>query len=123
LDPLGYYIYLYFVLLPILDAGAFYYTWRVRKITGPFRGWNLLLIFVVLFCLQGLATFFGAIFSIFNPSLIEAYVTKTGANSIISTSAYNLLVAAMLLVAMFEINRVFTRVNAESGKEASGQSN
>jgi hypothetical protein len=124
LDPIVVYIYLYVFLLPILDAGGFYYTYRVRKITGAFRGWNLLLLFVVLFCVQGLGTFVGgAITAVFYPSLLEAYVTKTGAGSIIGSSTYNLVVAGVLFLAMFEINRVFEKVQRDARKEtaADGQ--
>jgi hypothetical protein len=124
LDPVVVYIYLYVFLLPILDAGGFYYTYRVRKITGAFRGWNLLLLFVVLFCVQGLGTFVGgAITAVFYPSLLEAYVAKTGAGSIIGSSTYNLVVAGVLFLAMFEINRVFEKVQRDARKEtaADGQ--
>jgi hypothetical protein len=118
MDPVVAYIYLYVLLLPILDAGGFYYTYRVRKITGAFRGWNLLLLFVVLFCVQGLGTFVGgAITAVFYPSLIDAYVARTGAASIISSSSYNLVVAAVLLAAMFEINRVFRKVQGQGEKD------
>ena len=114
---------MYVFILPILDAGAFYYTYRVRKITGAFRGWNLLLIFVVLFCIQGLGTFIGgAITAVFYPSLIDAYVTKTGATSIIGSSSYNLIVAGVLFLAMFEINRVFRRVQGEARKDSAENS-
>jgi hypothetical protein len=118
LDPVVAYIYLYVVLLPVLDAGGFYYTYRVRKITGAFRGWNLLLLFVVLFCVQGLGTFVGgAVTAVFYPSLLDAYVAKTGAMSIIGSSSYNLVVAGVLLLAMFEINRVFGRVQGDARKD------
>ena len=123
MDPLVAYVYLYVILLPILDIGAFYFTYRVRKITGAFRGWNLLLLFVVLFCVQGLGTFVGgAITAVFYPSLIDAYVAKTGAMTIIGSSSYNLIVGTVLLAAMFEINRVFVRVQGNAGKETTAGS-
>lgn len=122
MDPVVIYVYLYVVLLPVLDVGAFYYTWRVRKITGPFRGWNLLLVFVVLFCIQGLGTFVGgAVIAVAYPSLLDAYVAKTGATSIIGSSSYNLIVGGILLAAMFEINRVFEKVQGSDEKDAAAK--
>ena len=118
MDPIVAYIYLYVILLPILDAGGFYFTYRVRKISGAFRGWNLLLVFVVLFCIQGLGTFVGgAVTAVFYPSLVDEYVAKTGAMTIVGSSSYNLVVAGVLFLAMFEINKVFEKVQGDTGKD------
>jgi hypothetical protein len=111
MDPVTGFVYAYVLLLPVLDAAGFYYTYRISRVTGAFRGWNLLLLFVVLFCVEGLGTFFGgAVTAIFYPAQLAAYVARTGATTVVEDNAFNLASALVLLVAMFEIHSVFTRV-------------
>lgn len=123
MDPVTGFLYVYIILLPLLDAAGFYYTYRISRVTGAFRGWNLLLLFVVLFCIEGLGTFFGgAMTAIFYPSQLAAYVARTGAGTVVADNVFNLASAVVLLVAMFEIHSVFIRVQRtpESAVRARG---
>jgi len=113
------FIYVYVVLLAILDVGAFYFTYRIMKVVGAFRGWIIFLIFVVAFAAQGAIAFgISAALAIFEPSLLQKYLDTASASSVVSTGVYNLVLASLLFASMFELYRVFHRLT----KERSGSS-
>jgi hypothetical protein len=115
------FFYLYVVLLAFFDVGAFYYTYRITKVVGVFRGWVLMLVFVVVFATEGVVAFgASAALAIFNPSLLDSYLQGSGSSSLLGTGLYNLILAALLFSAMSELYRTFKRVSsAASGPSGS----
>jgi len=114
------FFYLYVVLLAFFDVGAFYYTYRITKVVGVFRGWILMLVFVVVFATEGVIAFgASAALTILNPSSLDKYLSGSAASSLLGTGLYNLILAALLFSTMFELCRTFNRVSSR----ASGSSN
>jgi hypothetical protein len=107
--------YLYVFLLAFFDIGAFYYTYRITKVVGVFRGWILMLVFVVVFAAEGVVAFgVSAALAIFNPSLLNTYLQGPAASSQLGTGSYNVIIAALLFSAMFELHRTFKRVSSKA---------
>jgi len=119
------FFYLYLFLLAFFDVGAFYFTYRITKVVGVFRGWILMLVFVVVFAAEGVVAFgASAALAIFNPSLLDKYLQGSTASSLLGTGLYPLITAALLFSAMFELYRTFKRVSSRPSKdsvEESGQ--
>lgn len=111
--------YLYVVLLAFFDAGAFFYTYRIMKVVGVFTGWILILVFVVVFAAAGVVAFgVGAALAIFNPTLLNTHLQGSAASSLFETGLYNVIVAALLFSAMFELHRTFKRVSSKTQPDA-----
>jgi hypothetical protein len=117
------FFYLYVFLLAFFDVGAFYYTYRITKVVGVFRGWIFMLVFVVVFAAEGVVAFgASAALAIFNPSLLNTYLQGSTASSILSTGFYNLILAALLFSAMFELYRTFKRVSSKASGDSEKES-
>ena len=115
--------YLYVVLLAFFDIGAFYYTYRITKVVGVFRGWILMLVFVVIFAAEGVIIFgVSAALFIFNPSLLEKSLQGTATSSQLGTGLYSLISAALLFGAMFELHRTFKRVSSRPAADTDKES-
>jgi hypothetical protein len=109
------FFYLYVFLLAFFDVGAFYYTYRITKVVGVFRGWILMLVFVVIFAAQGAVAFgASAALAFFNPTLLNTYLQKASFSSLLSTGLYDLILGALLFSAMFELCRTFNRVSSKA---------
>jgi hypothetical protein len=117
------FFYLYVFLLAFFDVGAFYYTYRIMKVVGVFRGWILMLIFVVVFATEGVIAFgASAALTIFSPSQLDKYLSSSSVSSLLGTGLYNLVLAALLFSAMFELYRTFNRVSSQASKGSVGES-
>ena len=118
------FVYFYSIVFPILAGGALYYAVRLTRIAGSFRGWMVMIVFVVVFAIQALSSLMG-VFAVFQPDLIEQYVQQRGVASFISTSSYNVVLAALLFTAMFSMYRTFralqAKVSASRGAMTSAQ--
>ncbi|MDA4116201.1 MAG: hypothetical protein OK442_06570 [Thaumarchaeota archaeon] len=110
------FFYLYVFLLAFFDVGAFYYTYRITKVVGVFRGWILMLVFVVIFATEGVVAFgASAALTILSPSRLDTYLNGSGTvSSLLGTGLYNLILAALLFGAMFELYRTFNRVSSKA---------
>jgi hypothetical protein len=109
------FFYLYVILLAFFDVGAFYYTYRITKVVGVFRGWVLMLVFVVIFATEGVVAFgASAALAIFDPAELNTYLQGSSGSSILGTGLYQLILAALLFSSMFELYRVFKRVAAKA---------
>jgi hypothetical protein len=117
------FFYLYVILLAFFDVGAFYYTYRITKVVGVFRGWILMLVFVIVFATEGVIAFgASAALTIFSPSRLDTYLQSSTASSLLGTGSYNLVLAALLFSAMFELYRTFNRVSSKAAGTADGES-
>lgn len=106
--------YLYIILLAFFDVGSFYYTYRITKIVGVFRGWIAMLAFVVVFAAEGIIIFgLSVATAIFNPSVLDKALQGPNASAQLGTGLYSLLTAALLFGAMFELYRTFKRVSSK----------
>lgn len=107
--------YLYVFLLAFFDVGAFYYTYRITKVVGVFRGWILMLVFVVVFAVEGVVVLgASAALAIFDPARLNAYLDAPSSSSSMSTGLYSLILAALLFSAMFELHRTFKRISSKT---------
>jgi hypothetical protein len=106
LDSTLAFVYFYSVAFPILAGGALYYAVRLTRIAGTFKGWILMIVFVVVFSIQALSSLMG-VMAVFQPSVIEQYIQQRGVSTFISTSSYNIVLAAILFTAMFSMFRTF----------------
>jgi hypothetical protein len=117
------FFYLYVFLLAFFDVGAFYYTYRITKVVGVFRGWVLMLVFVVVFAAEGVVAFgASAALAIFNPTLLNTYLQGSTASSLLGTGLYNLILAALLFSSMFELYRTFNRVSSRAPRSPDEES-
>jgi hypothetical protein len=106
------FFYVYVVLLAFFDLGAFYFTYRITKVVGAFRGWIIFLVFVVAFATEGVVAFgASAALAIANPSLLNKYLAAASSSNQFGTGLYNLVLAALLFASMMELYRVFKRVS------------
>jgi hypothetical protein len=110
LDPTIDFVYFYSIVFPILSGGALYYAVRLTRIAGSFRGWILMIVFLAVFAFQALSSLLGVV-AIFHPNLVQQYVQQNA--SFVTTSAYNTLLAAILLAAMSSIYRTFSGLQAK----------
>ncbi|HEV2389661.1 MAG TPA: hypothetical protein VGS04_02950 [Nitrososphaerales archaeon] len=107
--------YLYVFLLAFFDVGAFYYTYRITKVVGVFRGWILMLVFVVIFAVEGVVVLgASAALAILDPARLNAYLDGPNTASSMSTGLYSLILAALLFSAMFELHRTFRRISTSA---------
>jgi hypothetical protein len=106
LDSTLAFVFFYSATFPIFAGGAFYYAYKLTKIAGAFRGWILMITFVVVFAIQALSSLIG-VAAIFHPMQIEQYIEQRGGATFISNSIYNDILAAILFAAMFEMYRTF----------------
>ena len=112
--------YLYVFLLGFFDVGAFYYTYRITKVVGVFRGWILMLVFVVIFAVEGVVVLgASAALAIFDPARLNAYLDSPNASSTMGTGLYSLILAALLFSAMFELYRTFKRISSRASESPS----
>jgi len=111
LDSTLAFVYFYSIVFPILAGGALYYAVRLTKIAGSFKGWILMIIFVLVFAIQALTSLMGVV-AVFQPDVIEKIVQQRGVASFISTSSYNVVLAAILFAAMFSMYRTFRSLQA-----------
>ena len=98
--------YTYAVVYPLLTAAAFYYAVRITRIAGVFRGWFLMIAFVIVFALEGLSSSFPLV-AFFQPANLSEYIQQVGLRSFVTSGAYSLVLAAILFAAMFEMYRTF----------------
>ena len=110
MDPALVFVYFYSIVFPVLAGGALYYAVRLTRIAGSFRGWILMIVFLVVFAFQALSSLLGVV-AIFNPNLVEQYLQ--GNASFVTTSAYNILLGAILIAAMSSIYRTFKGLQAK----------
>lgn len=109
------FFYLYVCLLAFFDVGAFYYTYRITRVVGVFRGWVLMLVFVVIFATEGAVAFgASAALTILDPMRLNTYLQGSTVSSLLGTGLYNLILAALLFSAMFELYRTFNRVSSKA---------
>jgi hypothetical protein len=119
LDPDLAFVYVYSIIFPFLAAGAFYYAVRLARLAGAFRGWILMIVFVLVFALQAISSLLGIV-AVFRPALIQQYLQQQGVGSFISTSSYNVILAAILFAAMFEIYRTFSALQTKANAPHTG---
>jgi hypothetical protein len=105
------FVYFYSIAFPVLAGGALYYSVRLTRIAGSFRGWILIITFLVVFAFQALSSLLGVV-AIFNPNLVEQYLQKNP--SFVGTGAYNTVLAAILFAAMSSIYRTFRGLQART---------
>lgn len=106
------FIYAYVALLAFFDVGAFYFTYRIMKVVGAFRGWVIFLVFVVAFAAQGAVAFgISVALAIFNPTLMDKYLSTANVSNLLTTGTYNLILGGLLFAAMFDLYRVFKKVS------------
>jgi hypothetical protein len=111
MDPALDFVYFYSIAFPLLAGGALYYSIRLTRIAGSFRGWILIIVFLAVFAFQALSSLLGVV-AIFNPGLVEQYLQKNA--SFVSTSAYNTVLAAIMFAAMSSIYRTFRGLQARA---------
>jgi hypothetical protein len=104
--------YFYSIAFPLLAAGSLYYAIRLTKVAGSFKGWMLMIAFVVVFAFQALSSFIG-VAAVFQPALFAQYLAQKGVASFISTSADNVVLAAILFAAMFSIYSTFSALQTK----------
>ena len=74
-----------------------------------------MLVFVVVFATEGVIAFgASAALAIFSPSRLNTYLQGSTASSLLGTGLYNLILAALLFSAMFELHRTFKRVSSRA---------
>jgi hypothetical protein len=110
LDPTLAFVYFYSLVFPILAGGALYYAVRLTRVAGSFRGWILIIVFLIVFAFQAISSLVGVV-AFFHPDLIEQYLQKDP--SFVSTGAYNTVLAAILFAAMSSIYRTFRGLQAK----------
>jgi hypothetical protein len=110
LGPALYFVYFYSIVFPILAGGALYYAVRLTRIAGSFKGWILMIVFVVVFAFQAISALLG-VAAVFNPNLVDQYVQQN--RSFISSSSYNMVLAGILFFAMFSMHRTFSSLQAK----------
>jgi hypothetical protein len=114
LDSTLAFVYFYSIVFPILAGGALYYAVRLTRVAGSFKGWMLMIVFVIVFAIQALSSLMG-VMAVFQPDQIEQYVQQRGVGSFISTSSYNVVLASILFAAMFSMYRTFRALQAKVG--------
>jgi hypothetical protein len=106
------FVYFYSIVFPLLAAGSLYYAIRLTKVAGSFKGWMLMIAFVVVFTFQALSSVIG-VEAVFQPALIAQSVAQNGVASFISTSSYNVVLGAILFAAMFSIYSTFSALQTK----------
>lgn len=89
----------------ILDITAAVYCYKIKQITGGFKAWWLMIVFAVLFAVSS--------FTSVTYSVVSSVAVKTSSLAVTNTALFdiglNLLLSFLLLGAMVELHRIFSR--------------
>jgi hypothetical protein len=111
------YVYAYTLAEVLLDIGAVYFSYRLTKLTGAFRGWVLMIFTVILIAVQGVGSLVSQI-ALFPESQLEQLILSIGIGFIVYSSVLGLATSIVLFSAMYELFRTFTRVKRQSAQNA-----
>jgi hypothetical protein len=106
LSPYLYYTYAYVTLELLFFIGAFFYSFRIIRLTGIFRAWILLVASLGLIAIGVVAAYLRMVL-FESVQTLEAALQNSNPTSVLSSSAYGLAVSALLFFAMFELYGTF----------------
>lgn len=98
---------LYFISVVelILQAGVFFYAYRVTKLTGSFRAWTLI---IAAFALLTVRNVVSLLFELMLPTdQVSSLIESVGVTTTILSSAVNLAAGAALFLGMFGLVKRF----------------
>src|SRR5438094_10126776 len=98
---------LYFISVVelILQAGVFFYAYRVTKLTGSFRVWTLI---IAAFALLTVGNVVSLLFELMLPTdQISTLIESVGVTTTILSSAVNLVAEVTLFLGMFALVKRF----------------
>jgi hypothetical protein len=98
---------LYFISVVelILQAGVFFYAYRVTKLTGSFRAWTLI---IAAFALLTVRNVVGLLFELTLPvDQVSSLIESVGVTTTILSSAVNLVAGIALFLGMFGLVKRF----------------
>jgi len=98
-------LYFISVVQLILQAGVFFYAYRVTKLTGSFRAWTLIIAAFALLTVRNVVTL---LFELMLPSdQISSLIESVGVATTILSSAVNLVAGLALFLGMFGLVKRF----------------
>ncbi len=98
-------LYFITVLQLILQAGVFYYAYRVTKLTGSFRAWTLIIAAFALLTVRNVVSLF---LTLSLPSdQVSSLIESVGVATTIMSSAINVAAGVVLFLGMFGLVKRF----------------
>src|SRR2546425_7661686 len=98
-------LYFITVLQLCLQAGVFYYAYRVTKLTGSFRAWTLIIAAFALLTVRNVVSLFLTLS--LPPDQLSSLIESVGAFSTIVSSAVNVAAGLVLFLGMFGLVKRF----------------
>jgi hypothetical protein len=105
-SPFLFYTYAYVTIELLFFVGAFFYSFRIIRLTGVFRAWILLIASLGLIAIGVVAAYLRMVF-FESIQALDATLQSSNPVSILSSSAYGLAISALLFFAMFELYGTF----------------
>ena len=106
LSALLFYTYAYVTVELLFFVGAFFYSFRIVRLTGIFRAWILLIASLGLIAIGVVAAYLRMVL-FESVQTLEAAIQSSNPAGLLTSSAYGVAVSALLFFAMFELYGTF----------------